>query len=225
VDSDAPDDGPGSLAIPSWVPDAVATAARALHADVLKWADQNYLKSYVEVLQRLVADPRMQRVWAELLKRRRDSTRTLLHPAKQTRYFDDEATQQNIALASLLYLAVNLVMSDPTVMTRAQVAAERCRCIDDQMAALHRGDVSAARDHEAKATAWGAAASARLVVDRDTGDAQGRCFAILFADQCRRFFGSPLYGVTAEVASVAIGRPFTRRMIRGWVSTPSDLGG
>jgi hypothetical protein len=221
VQDDAPHDDLGPLTIPLWVPDAVGIAARALYADAIKRGDGQY----VEVLKRLVTDPRMRKVWAELLKRTRNSKSTFLHLAKQTWDFDDEADRQNTALSSLLYLAVNLVMSDPTVMTRAQVEAERHRCLDDQMAAHHRGDVSAARNHEAKATSWAAAAATRLVVERDSGDAQGRCFAILFADQCRHLFGSPLYGMTAVVASVAIGRRFTQRRIRGWVCTPSDLGG
>jgi hypothetical protein len=219
VHDDAPDDVLGPLTIPLWVPDAVGIATRALHADAIKRGDSQY----VEALKRLVSDPRMRKVWAELLKRTRNSKSTFLHLAKQTWGFDDEADRQNTALSSLLYLAVKLVMSDPTVMTQAQVEAERRKCLDDQMAALHGGDVSAARDHEAKATSWSAAAATRLVVARDSGDAQARCFAILFADQCRHLFGSPLYGVTAQVASVAIGRRFTERRIRGWVCTPSDL--
>jgi hypothetical protein len=63
------------------------------------------------------------------------------------------------------------------------------------------------------------AVKSRLIVKRDTGDAQARCFAILFAEQCRQLFGSPLYGITATVASVALGRTFSLEKIREWVAS------
>jgi hypothetical protein len=114
-------------------------------------------------------------------------------------------------------------MSDSTVMTQRQIDTQRREALDEAKSAYLRGDIAAAQHFETKATDWAAAAKTRLAVDRDTGDAQARCLAILFADQCRTLFGSPLYGVTSIVASVAIGRKLSRRTIRGWVSTPSDL--
>jgi hypothetical protein len=212
------DEALGSLTIPPWVPDAVAIAARALNSDLARRGDHQYREQYREVLTRILTDLRMRRVWVELLKQTRDSSRTFQYPAIQMWDCDNAADRQNIAIASLLYYAVNLVMDDPTLMTGRQVETQRHKALDEAKAAYLQGDFTAIRDHETKAAGWAAAATTRLVVDRDTGDAQARCFAILFADQCRRLFGSPLYGVTATVTSVALGRKFSRRTIRGWVS-------
>ena len=173
-----------ALTIPPWVPDAVCNAARALYADAVKRDDVEF----VVVLKRLVTHQQMRPVWRELIKQTRESTTTFLHSAKPTWNFHNVADRQNTAIASLLYLAINLAMDDPTVMTEREVK-----------------------------TAAPAAVETRLVVERDTGDAQARCFAILFADQCRRLFGSPLYGVTATVGSVALQRKLTTRAVRGWV--------
>jgi hypothetical protein len=202
-----------ALTIPPWVPDAVSNAARALCADAVKRGDVESL----EVLKRLVTDRQMRRVWKELIKQTKELTTTFLHTAKPTWDFDNGVDRQATAMASLLYLAVNLVMDDPTVMTRRQVEIQRRRVLDEAARALAQGDSAAARDHEAKAVRWAAAAETRLVVERDTGDAQARCFAIVFADQCRQLFGSPLYWVTATVGSVSLGRKLTTRRVRGWV--------
>jgi hypothetical protein len=212
---DARDVAPGALVIPPWVPDAVSKAARALNPPAGK-GDDNPI---YEVLKRLLVDQRMRRVWRELTKQKKDSATTFVHSAKLTWDFDNAADRQDTAIASLLYLAVNLAISDPTVMTRREVEVQRRRFLDKTAAAFVQGDVAAARDHEVKAADWAAAAATRtrLVVERDTGDSQARCFAILFADQCRRIFGSPLYGVTATVASVALGRKLTARAVRNWV--------
>jgi hypothetical protein len=213
MECDARDVAPEALVIPSWVPDAVSKAARALNPPAGK-DDHN---PTFEALKRLLVDQRMRRVWTELIKKKKDSTATFLHSAKPTWDFDNVVDRQDTAIASLLYLAMNLAICDPTVMTRREVEVQRRGVLDKAAAAFIQGDVAAARDHEAKAADWAAAAETRLVVERDTGDAQARCFAILFADQCRRLFGSPLYGVTATVASVALGRKLTTRVVRGWV--------
>jgi hypothetical protein len=200
---------------PKWVPPPVAIAARALCEDRLGHSD------YIEVLKRLVTDPRMQRVWVELQKKTRGSKRTLRYPAKTTWDLDDPTAQHDRALASLLYLAVNLAMDAPRVMTQRQVKVLSRKALDKAKAVFADGEDVAAREYRAKAANLrAAAASSKLIVKRDTGDAQARCFAIMFAHQCRELFGLSLYGVTARVASVALGRTFDVREIREWVAPP-----
>jgi hypothetical protein len=219
--ADARGDFPGLPTTPDWVqrpadwvPPAVVSAVRALYADASGNSD------YINVLKRLVTDPRMQRVWVELQKQTRGPKRTLRYPAKTTWDLDDPTAQHDRALASLLYSAVNLAVSAPKVMTRRDAEAQRRQLHEEAEVAHVQGDD--AREQLSKAATWAKAVSSRLIVERDTGDAQAQCFAIMFADQCRQLFGSPLYGVTATVASVALGRPFNRRQIRDWLNTLGD---
>jgi hypothetical protein len=220
--ADARGDFPGLPTTPDWVqrpadwvPPAVVSAVRALYADASGNSD------YINVLKRLVTDPRMQRVWVELQKQTRGPKRTLRYPAKTTWDLDDPTAQHDRALASLLYLAVNLAMDAPRVMTQRQVKVLSRKALDKAKAVFADGEDVAAREYRAKAANLrAAAASSKLIVKRDTGDAQARCFAIMFAHQCRELFGLSLYGVTARVASVALGRTFDVREIREWVAPP-----
>ena len=133
MDGDARDDA----RIPHYtagVPDPVSNAARALYADAVKRGDRQSL----EVLKRLVTDLRMQRAWGELVKRTRKeyrSTATFLRPARAAWGIpEDTIERQHIAIGSLLYLAVNLVVDSPRVMTRQQVETARRKALDDASA-------------------------------------------------------------------------------------------
>jgi hypothetical protein len=55
------------LSIPDWLPQHLEHAARTMHA----WAVRSRSAESIAVVQRLVGDPRMKTVWAELQKRRR----------------------------------------------------------------------------------------------------------------------------------------------------------
>ena len=154
MDGDARDNTPEALTIPPWVPEAVSNAARALYADAVKRDDDESL----EVLKRLITDRRMRRVWAELAKHTSNSATAFFHSAKPTWDFGNVTDRQDTAIASLLYLAVNLAISDPTVMTRREVETQRRRVLDEAARAVVQGDSAAARDHKAKATVWAAAA-------------------------------------------------------------------
>jgi hypothetical protein len=76
-----------ALSLPTierWVPEAVADAAERLHAEL---AAENKSDG-LAVLARLVSDPRMDLVWGELYKQKRDSeyqtTEEFLYPARVT---------------------------------------------------------------------------------------------------------------------------------------------
>jgi hypothetical protein len=55
------------LSIPDWLPRHLEDAARTMHASAVR----SRSAESIAVVQRLVGDPRMKAVWAELLKRRR----------------------------------------------------------------------------------------------------------------------------------------------------------
>ena len=232
------DDGVGrardALTIPSWVPEPVAQVASVAHR----------LKSgeYTVVLQRLLVDPRMPRVWRELARRKRRnyrSTEAFLHSSKlEWVNSDDPADSQSSAMTSLLYFALNLALDSPRVMTRQELEGLRRKVLEEastlriaaksihrrapSQAAAVQVNIDTARACEALLERTG---KNRLIVQRDSGDAQTRCFAILFAERCHELFGSPLYGVTAIVTSVALGCPVTARAARGWHPPhPADKG-
>jgi len=234
------DDGaasaPGALTTPAWVPGPVAHAARTLHAHYLK---SNNAK-YNAVLERLIADERMRRVWTELSRHRREQyqkTDVFLHSADLL-WIDSETPQdhQGAAMASLLNFAVNLAVNEPRVITRKELekvrsgvldkaaalktAANEIRFYGPSQAAAAKVNDDIARDRKELLPKM---EESPLVVDRDTGDAQGRCFALLLSRYCRHLFGSPLYGITAIDASVALEREITTRAVREWCgSHPAD---
>jgi hypothetical protein len=180
-------------------------------------------------------------VWKEISKRRRENYR----PTKTFKYRsqlswigpDDADSSQNNAMRSLLYFVLNHAVSGARVMTRAEVLTLRSRLLNEaetlrtgatlirrrnpnQAAAAQVND-DTARACEADAALLAADGSNRLVVERRRGDGHARCFAILLADRFRQLFGSPMYGLTATVVSVALRRQITNRAVREWCSTPS----
>jgi hypothetical protein len=220
---------PDALTIPTWVPEPVAQAARILHAHHVKSIDAKYNAG----LERLIGDERMRSVWNELSKRRREQyqkTDVFLHSANLL-WIDSEAPQdhQGAAMASLLYVSVNLTVNNPRVITRKELEKLRSGMLD-KVAALR----TAANEIRRYGPSRAAAAkvnediargqeellpkmeASTLVVDRDTGDAQSRGFCILFSKYCRQLFGSPLYRITAIVASVALEREITSWAVREW---------
>jgi hypothetical protein len=141
-------------------------------------------------------------------------------------------------MASLFNFALHLAVNAPRVITRKELktvqsrllekvaalraAADEIRRYGPSQAAVAKVNDDIARNLEELLPAMGAS---RLVVQRDTGDTQARCFGLLFSGYCRQLFGKPLYGITAIVASVALGREITHRAVREWCdSHPADKG-
>jgi hypothetical protein len=226
-----------SPTIPIWVPKPVAQAARMLNAH---YRNANNVDHNV-VLERLITDERMRRVWQEFSKHRRDketyrSTDSFVHSA-EFEWLDSDSREdhQHVAMASLLHFALNLAVNAPKVITQKELVTVRSRELDkvaalrtaadeirrcgpNQAAAKVNDDI--AKNVEVRISAM---AVARLVVVRDTGDAQARCFSLMFAGYCRQLFGSPMYGITAIFASVALGRDITPKQVEGWYkSHPPD---
>jgi hypothetical protein len=84
------------LSIPDWLPRPLEVAARAVYASAV----HSRSAESIAVVQRLVGDPRMKAVWAELLKRRRADA-AFVHEAEAL-IRAVRARQQGRALRSLL---------------------------------------------------------------------------------------------------------------------------
>jgi hypothetical protein len=218
---------PESPTIPTWVPEPVAQAAHTLRAHYLKSKNVKFNA----VLERLIADGRMGRVWKELSKHRREQhepTDAFFHSSRLAS-IDSQAAQdhQHAAMASLFNFAINLAVDAPGVIARNELQRVRNRMLDkvealrlaaDELrrygqAAAAKVNEDIARSHEEQLPKM---VASPLVVDRDTGDAKARGFCILFTGYCRQLFGSPLWGITAIVASVALGREISARAVREW---------
>jgi hypothetical protein len=237
-------DGAGQPVVfthPPWVPTPVAQAALVLRADHLKHHVKCDSCEYILVLESLLTNWRMKVVWKELSKRRRENYRSTKAFKYQSQLSwigpDDADSSQNNAMRSLLYFVLNHAVNGARVMTRAEVLMLHSRLLNEaetlrtaatlirrrnpnQAAAAQVND-DTARACEADAALLAADESNRLVVERRRGDGQARCFAILLAGRFRQLFGSPMYGLTATVVSVALRRQITNRAVREWCSTPS----
>ena len=216
--------------IPSWVPPPVADAAKALRMHFVDRRDA------LAALDRIVSDDRMDMVWKELLKRKKGASTEFFYSAHVPSINSGDAiAHQHAAMAALFYHAVSVAVSAPRVVTRADLEGLRRKLLDEsemleQAAELLRvrgpgraatesaaGAADGARARKAESDQLGQAET-RLIVKRDTGDAQARCFALLFAERFQTLLGTRMYGLTATVASVALGREITERAVREWCS-------
>lgn len=194
-------------------------------------------------MDRIVSDDRVDMVWKELLTRKKGASTEFFYSAHVPSINSGDAiTHQHAAMAALFYHAVSVAVSAARVVTRADLEGLRRKLLDEsemleRAAELLRvrGPGKAAPDNAAGVADCAQArkaesdqlakAKTRLIVKRDTGDPQARCFAILFARRCEELFGEEMHGVTARVASVALGRTITQRAVRGWCEHPADKGG
>jgi hypothetical protein len=125
-----PPEADAPLLIPPWVPEPVAGAAREIHPVAGR-------RGVIACLVRLVRDERMQRVWYQLARRRRDGT--FMHPAAMAPAWSaqPEATEvvpnpsepdecQDVAMANLLRASLAYAIQSGTTLTRQQ-AEDDCR--------------------------------------------------------------------------------------------------
>jgi hypothetical protein len=210
------------LDIPSWVPKPVARMGRGID-------------------RRFLHDPRMRNVWGPLSKRRCDGT--FMHPASASVLAANEEERQGRAMAELLHYVVVATISPGTITTRSKAEQKRKRLLAkaEQLRAdaetwlrnapaaapfelwsddygpdpCWRRLVDASQAYEEMA-AESYAADMRFVLDRARGDGDVRWFALAVAHKCRALFGSPMYGITAILTSVALERKISQRSVREW---------
>jgi hypothetical protein len=152
---------------------------------------------------------------------------------------------QGAAMAQLLEAVLRYIRPSPSPATMTRREAEQLRDRDLETALNLRTDAlntyyelpgycdegkpfdgspwrclsDAARFYEEKA-AKNYAANLRAASDRNRGDATARGFARAVSAECRRLFSSPMYGLVAIIASVALGREIEPRTVRQWCARP-----
>jgi hypothetical protein len=125
------------LNVPDWVPPSVAEQARTLFIEKGN--------EIAIVVRRLATDPRMERVWATLLSRKRQNnlpTNAYVHfaePLLRSEFATLADSQQHQAMQSLFICAVELVSGALPVIAKSQLDGLRQPYLD--MAARLREDI------------------------------------------------------------------------------------
>jgi hypothetical protein len=247
--------GPLPLQVPSWVPPIVAELARRTWLSNKSKVERKgpvppYIEHADKLLNRLVCDKRMRRVWRELSRRRRDGE--FMYPAKGSEPEKDKDTRQNEAMVLLFcQSAVRALLSQREEVVTCQKAEQRHKELLDKakqlrvdanglfLQSIYRSPLSSStlsycdlvqrlRDLDHAAQILESYAAENLVFEmktalkRDRGDGDIRWTALGLAETCRILFDSPLYGVTATIMSVALGRDINTRTVRQWCAHPAD---
>jgi hypothetical protein len=230
-------DRPGAVlsAIPTWVPTAVADFARNVLAPTpqgpLRACPPPLANPSRTILIRLLTDPRMRSVWAELTRKERRTGR-FLHPSRLERFAEaSERQDRTIGVLPCLVLWPFMHGVLPTARVRRDVdkhraearemacrlrewaaregAVERYGCL---VRAKKLEDAAAVLDE----IAAGGEARCFAVVDRDRGSLEARGLAMWIADSCEMLFGSPLPSVIATMTSVAMDCEVSAQQVRDW---------
>jgi hypothetical protein len=227
------------LRIPSWVPSPVARIARAAHKRNPSVAvfdgDHEWLTAFI-------GDQRMRNVWRELSRRHRGGA--FMHPAAAVATVGAD-NRQGEAMAQLFENMVECRRSLGTTFTRGHVKVrldhylKMARSLTWEAAIIGGGLPNAEwnnRNIMVDERCRGLKVAADFYVElankiimtempaaleRDTGDRNERWFALAIASKCQSLFGSPMYGLTATITSVAFGREFDPRTVRQWCTRPA----
>jgi hypothetical protein len=188
----------------------------------------------------LVSDPRMRNVWHQLSRRRNGG---FLYPTRG-------ASAQEAAMVELFDLALACRRRHWTATTRGEVERQRRRSLvkaeelrDDAVTMItqslpcrgldfstyeqfeQRGELAqklrqAATAYEEYARAL--EATKCFILEREH-DSRARRVALVISTQFRVLFGSPMYGLTAKITSVVLGRPINSRQTEQWCAGHSPV--
>jgi hypothetical protein len=230
---------PPRLDVPSWVPEPIARYASYTYGADVGRVSQVALES-------LVCDPRMESVWRQLSRPARNGA--FLYPARPSSA-PTARGRQDAAMLQLFSVACRCQeLHGETTMTRGQAEQQRnCflakaeelktdalmmrmqpRLLDElaDEAAAHAGYASneeryqkllaAAQAYEDYAGELNFAGA----LEREH-DGRARWVALTIADAFRTLFGKPMYGLTATIASVILGREIDPRTVRWWCAYPA----
>jgi hypothetical protein len=218
--------------IPAWVPTAVADCARSLRPQKILIKKRLLTVPPLTdpsrtILTRLLTDPRMRSVWAELTRKERRTGR-FLHPSRLER-FAEASERQDRAMGALIFSVLWPYGHGwrPTARLRRDVDKDRAEA--REMArklrelAAREGAVERpytlvrAKKLEDAAEALDDIARDRFdVVDRDRGSLEARGLAKWIAGRCEMLFGSPLPSVIATMTSVALDCEVSAQQVRDW---------
>jgi hypothetical protein len=219
IDETAAGDGCGgqaaapSLRVPDWVPSCIRPQA-------LKIFERDVRDGHscdAALVRRLLTDERMKPVWQELLKHRRDGhapTANFHHRAlPPDGYMSVTASDtQGRALQELFFKSLTFAR-EPYLTGRGEHHAA--------MAASLRKDATFAdeqqsRKYQAIGRAFRKAATAYDRMDDLLSADHARRVAVQIADVMQDRFGTPGYGMTATITSVALDDSITLSQVRHW---------
>ena len=228
------------LHVPPWVPRSVADYARTEWEGSHNFTINGQLLSdlFPQFLLRLTCDPRMRGVWRELSRRHRGGA--FIHPAKIEGVTADE--RQSAAMMELFRrvwlskLLPNVVVTRRAAEQNHRELMKKAKDLTDTAATLlarglERGGKAAThsgrflRPMDAVRVLEEYAGETRdfemrTAVDRGRGEERARWFVLTIADAAKTLFGSPLYGLTATIASIAMEREIEPQTVRQWCATP-----
>ena len=178
----------------------------------------------------LVSDPRMRGVWHEL-SRRRDGG--FLYPARG-------GAAQEAAMVELFELALECRKYPRFATTRGEVERQRRRFLaraeeleDDAMTMMaqdiltfeQRNELWQKLKHAADACKEYAHAldATKCFILKREHDSRARQLALAISAQFRVLFGSPMYGLTATITSVVLGRQINSRQTEQWCVSHSPV--
>jgi hypothetical protein len=211
---------------------AECKGARATYADIVR----DDLADIVERYQPLVCNPRMRSVWQELS---RLCNGTFLHPARVPAVADAKE-RQAAAMLELFkqalkchHLAAPPTRSKAEHMRRQSLAKAEELWWDgvmmltqhlpvgrespkDELTIGERGELCEKLQAAAEAYKKWASAIYRAQSSMPERECaiRARVVALTIANKFRELFGSPMYGLTATIASVVLNRRVTPRMVR-----------
>ena len=203
---------PSSLSIPPWVPRCLVSKAHQLHAREFK-SDHAW---DVALIERLVTDARMEDVWQELTKRKRDAS------YRQTKYYHHAAhpprgaslgTQSEMQAKAILELFVHTFSAArwsrlPGASIPYSERAESLRRDADIAKKERPKKVAVPFAQKAISMAEAYEDLAKVPVKTD------RAVIIDILEFMKERFGPSMNRVTATLASVALGRPVSQDRVR-----------
>jgi hypothetical protein len=186
----------------------------------------------IEILKLLATDPRMERVWRELYRKKRGSNE-FLNPVRREGLLNGkqlttlhDPQQQNIAVDAFFHYAWHFAAVRFPLTTQDKILshfkpytimASRLRKNAEGLRALGLDELAA--DVETVATRCDKRLHVRShilypTVKRSRGDAVMRYYVLQMSVLCRRGFGKVLPGVIATTASVALSKNISGDQVR-----------
>jgi hypothetical protein len=183
----------------------------------------------------LVCDPRMRGVWRELSRPQRNGT--FLHPARAP-LVAKAKERQEAAMVELFDTALECQRSREATTTRGKAERQRSRYLSkaeelwrDAMTMSRQtlpfaGILTNQRRYELSRRLEDAADAykeyaqalhtAKFFMPERGHDGRGHHVALTIGNKFCALFGSPMYGLTATITSIVLGREIDPRTVRQW---------
>jgi hypothetical protein len=199
---------------PEWVPDYIAEKARELREK------HSGNPIALDVIDRLVTDPKMRTVWKEFSKRSRENHQRTGRPLRELteRFATDD---RNVALADFLEFACNvgsLTLRLPPQRTGAAEFAKKAEALRADAERLEKALKPRRAGREGAKHLRRAAETYERIQCKPRDRAKH--IACELAHWLESVFGSPMYQTTATVTSIITGQEILWRSVRTWFQDP-----